>query len=66
MANTPPTDTLPHDLGGMPGAEIDRSEHELAYWERRIEATLYFCFKHGLMKDAAELRRGIELLSPNV
>ncbi len=52
----------PHDLGGLPAGPVDRSEHELAYWERRIEAMISLCFTKGVLKDVAQLRQGIENL----
>src|SRR5262245_23044566 len=52
-----------HDLGGLPGGPIDRSDHEKAPWEKRVHALLV------LLSDPArnvltvdELRRGIESL----
>ena len=54
----------PHDLGGQPGAAVDRAEHELAYWEQRVDAMVYLLFAKGVLTDAAQLRRGIEELSP--
>ena len=52
----------PHDLGGLPAGPVDREEHELAYWERRIEAMISLCFAKGVLKDVAQLRDGIENL----
>jgi hypothetical protein len=52
----------PHDLGGLPAGPVDREEHDLAYWERRIEAMISLCFAKGLLKDVAQLRHGIENL----
>lgn len=55
----------PHDLGGLPAGPIEPSEHDLSYWERRIESMLSLCFRKGLLKDAAELRHRIEGLGPD-
>lgn len=55
----------PHDLGGLPAGPTDRAEHELAYWEQRIDAMVSLCFRKGVLQDAAELRDGIESLSPD-
>ena len=54
-----------HDLGGLPGGAIDRTEHEPTFWEQRVDALLMLLAdkKRGLM-DTAELRRGIESLGP--
>ncbi len=60
----PDTPTKPHDLGGLPAGPVDRDEHELAYWERRIEAMISLCFAKGVLKDVAQLRDGIENLPP--
>ena len=52
-----------HDLGGLPAGPIDRGEHVLAPWEKRVHALLL------LLADPArdlvnlhELRAGIEAL----
>jgi hypothetical protein len=55
----------PHDMGGLPAGPIEPSEHDLSYWERRIESMLSLCFRKGLLKDAAELRHRIEGLGPD-
>ena len=55
----------PHDMGGMPAGPVEPSEHDLSYWERRIESMLSLCFRKGLLKDAAELRHRIEGLGPD-
>ena len=55
----------PHDMGGLPAGPVEPSEHDLSYWERRIESMLSLCFRKGLLKDAAELRHRIEGLGPD-
>lgn len=50
-----------HDLGGMPGGPIDREEHELALWERRVHVLLHLLAERGVM-TVDELRHGIESL----
>jgi mannitol/fructose-specific phosphotransferase system IIA component (Ntr-type) len=55
----------PHDLGGLPAGPVDREDHDLAYWERRIEAMISLCFAKGVLKDVAQLRKGIENLGPD-
>ncbi len=55
----------PHDMGGLPAGPMETSEHDLSYWERRIESMLSLCFRKGLLKDAAELRHRIEGLGPD-
>jgi len=51
----------PHDLGGTPAGPIDRSEHEPALWELRVDAMRQLLGEQGLL-SADELRRGIEAL----
>ena len=63
--NTPTPDNMPHDMGGLPAGPVEPSEHDLSYWERRIESMLSLCFRKGLLKDAAELRHRIEGLGPD-
>jgi len=54
-----------HDVGGTPGDEpIDRSEHEMHSFEKRVNALLYLLMhpdKRIMRVD--ELRRGIESLN---
>jgi hypothetical protein len=54
----------PHDVGGLPGGPIDRSEHDTAYWEWQVDAMVRLLMKKGVLVDFAELRHGIESLSP--
>lgn len=63
--NTQAPDNLPHDMGGLPAGPVEPSEHDLTFWERRIESMLSLCFRKGLLKDAAELRHRIEGLGPD-
>lgn len=52
-----------HDLGGLPAGPVDRSEHDHAEWERRVDAM-------GVLLGAKKLltvdqrRRNIEALPP--
>ena len=62
MTGQAETPRKPHDLGGLPAGPVDRDEHELAYWERRIEAMISLCFAKGVLQDVAQLRQGIENL----
>jgi hypothetical protein len=52
-----------HDLGGQPAGAINKAEHALAFWEKRVHAM------QTLLSDPCvdlvsthELRRGIESL----
>jgi len=55
----------PHDLGGHEGGPIDTSEHETAHWEWQIDAMVRLALQKGLISDFAELRDGIEQLTPD-
>ncbi len=54
----------PHDIGGQDGGPIDLSEHDIAHWEWQIDAMVRLALKKGLINDFAELRDGIEQLTP--
>ena len=55
-----------HDMGGMPGGPIDRSEHELAFWEKRVHAMMLALGRprgeDGPLMRVDEMRRNIEAL----
>lgn len=55
----------PHDIGGLAAGEVDRSEHDTAWWEWQIDAMIRLAMKKGLFTDFAELRDGIERLAPD-
>ncbi len=50
-----------HDMGGLPAAEINVSEHDYALWEKRVDALLVMLTAKKLM-TVDELRRNIEAL----
>ena len=53
-----------HDLGGLPTDEpIDRTEHEMDAWERRVDSLNSILGEKGF-KKTDELRRAIESLGP--
>jgi hypothetical protein len=53
-----------HDRGGWPTDEpIDRSDHQLADWEQRIDALHGVLGQKGL-RSTDEMRRAIESLPP--
>ncbi|MCP1337352.1 SH3-like domain-containing protein [Futiania mangrovi] len=57
----------PHDLAGQVGTHgglIDREEHDLPYWERRVDAMSRLLMSKGILLDFAEIRAGIEALTP--
>jgi hypothetical protein len=52
-----------HDLGGLPAGPLDRSEHQLAPWEKRVHALLILLSAPDRnVVNVHELRRGIESL----
>jgi nitrile hydratase subunit beta len=50
-----------HDLGGLPGGPIDRTEHDAALWEKRVHAMLNLLAAEKVI-SVDELRHGIETL----
>lgn len=54
----------PHDVGGQDAGPIDLAEHDTAHWEWQIDAMIRLALKKGLISDFAELRDGIEKLTP--
>jgi hypothetical protein len=54
----------PHDVGGQEGGPVDLSEHDIAHWEWQIDAMVRLALSKGLISDFAELRDGIERLTP--
>ena len=55
----------PHDVGGREAGPVDVAEHETAHWEWQIDAMVRLALKKGLISDFAELRDGIEQLTPD-
>lgn len=55
----------PHDVGGREGGPIDLTEHDIAHWEWQIDAMVRLALRKGLISDFAELRDGIERLTPD-
>jgi hypothetical protein len=54
----------PHDVGGQHAGPVDLSEHDTAHWEWQIDAMVRLALGKGLISDFAELRDGIEALTP--
>jgi hypothetical protein len=55
-----------HDMGGLPAGPIDKSEHELTFWEKRVDALMVLLAapeRQLLRVDAT--RRAIENLPPD-
>lgn len=55
-----------HDMGGMEAGPVDRTEHDHAPWEKRVDAILRLLSdpKRRVLR-VDELRRGIEDLGPD-
>jgi len=54
-----------HDMGGLPAGPIERSEHDYAHWEKRVDALMVLLSapERRLLR-VDELRRQIEGLGP--
>lgn len=52
-----------HDMGGLPAGRIDRSEHDYADWERRVDAMGVVLLGKKLL-TVDQRRRAIETLAP--
>lgn len=52
-----------HDMGGLPAGPVERIEHDLAPWEKKVDAVLRLLTAKKVM-TLDELRRGIEELGP--
>lgn len=48
-------------MGGLPAGKVEPSEHDYAFWEKRVDALLVLLSARGLM-TVDELRRNIEAL----
>ena len=55
-----------HDMGGLPAGPIERSEHDYAHWEKRVDALMVLLSapERRLLR-VDELRRQIEGLGPD-
>lgn len=54
-----------HDLGGEPGGQIDRGQHEVEDWEKLADAVTVLLDRKGL-KTTDEHRRAQESLPPEL
>ena len=54
-----------HDMGGLPAGPVDRSQHEYAEWERRVDAMSVLVGNKKLC-TVDQRRRNIEALPPEV
>tara|TARA_B100002051_G_C16113880_1_gene336583 strand:- start:50 stop:382 length:333 start_codon:yes stop_codon:yes gene_type:complete len=56
-----------HDMGGLDAGPVDRSEHDYAMWEKRVDAIVkVLSTPDRKLLSTDELRRGIEELGPGV
>jgi hypothetical protein len=53
-----------HDMGGLPADRIAATEHDYAYWEKRVDAMLVLLSAARQM-TVDELRKNIESIGPN-
>jgi len=52
-----------HDLGGLPGGPVDRTEHDANFFEKRVDALMsLLSHPSRRLMTVDELRRGIESL----
>jgi hypothetical protein len=49
-----------HDVGGLEFGGIDRSEHDLALWEKRVDAMMAILFTKRHLFTVDAMRRTIE------
>src|SRR5665213_4624379 len=50
-----------HDMGGLPAGPVQRSEHDFAPWEKRVDALMMLLsHKSRQLLRVDELRRNIE------
>jgi hypothetical protein len=56
---------LPNDIGGLPAGPIERTDHELAPWEKRCHALADVLDFHKII-NTEEKRRGVEALGSQI
>jgi Nitrile hydratase beta subunit len=50
-----------HDMGGLPAGQVERTEHDYAFWEKRVDALMMLLsHKDRRLLTVDELRRNIE------
>ncbi|MGH8617915.1 MAG: hypothetical protein ACREUW_09500 [Burkholderiales bacterium] len=54
-----------HDLGGTPAGPVPREDHDLAQWEKRVEALLVLLWREKILR-LDENRRGLESLGAEI
>lgn len=51
-----------HDIGGLPGDPVSKTEHNYAFWEKQVDALMVLLSRDKKLLRVDELRRGIESL----
>ena len=57
-----------HDMGGLPAGKVERSEHDYAEWERRVDALMVLLTGVGggpRRMTVDELRKNVEAIGPD-
>jgi nitrile hydratase beta subunit-like protein len=57
-----------HDMGGLPAGKVERTEHDYADWERRVDALMVLLSGvYGGTKRMTvdELRKNVEAIGPD-
>ena len=57
-----------HDMGGLPAGKVERTEHDYADWERRVDALMVLLsgMRGGKkLMTVDELRKNIEGIGPD-
>jgi len=57
-----------HDMGGLPAGKVERTEHDYADWERRVDALMVLLsgIRGGKkLMTVDELRKNIESIGPD-
>jgi hypothetical protein len=55
-----------HDMGGLPASAVQRTEHDYAHWERRVDALMeLLSAPERKLLRVDELRRHTEGLGPD-
>lgn len=64
MSDSPPRSH--HDMGGQPAGPVQRTEHDYALWEKRVDAMLVLLAgKDRKLMTVDELRKNIESIGPD-
>jgi len=53
-----------HDMGGLPAGPVERTEHDYAFWEKRVDAMNVLLASKGHLR-VDEMRKNIEALPPD-